>query len=154
MISRRSTPQLTTYQKARLQVVGYRTIQAQINKVLERRSLNTSQWVILGWLRDNPEGLRVTKLAEVLAVETPLITNLVQPMQAAGHVDSVADTQDKRAKRLTLTEKGDELVRDLEVELGDHMQNVEAGFKRNELDAYFSALERFVQNAADHNRGS
>jgi DNA-binding MarR family transcriptional regulator len=148
MISRRSTPQLTTYQKARLQVVGYRTVQAHITRVLERRHLNTSQWVILGWLRDNPEGLRVTKLAEVLAVETPLITNLVQPMQASGLVDSVADTQDKRAKRLTLTEKGDELVRHLEVELGDHLKFIEDGFKRQELDAYFTALERFVQNSS------
>jgi MarR family transcriptional regulator for hemolysin len=145
-------PQLTTYQKARLQVVGYRTIQGHLNKVLEKRHLNTSQWVILGWLRDNPDGLRVTKLAEVLAVETPLITNLVQPLQASLLVDSVADTTDKRAKRLTLTEKGDELVLQIEAELGDHLKFLEDGFKRNELDNYFQTLERIVLNSLAHNK--
>jgi hypothetical protein len=66
--------QLTTYQKARLQVVGYRSIQARVSEVLAGYGINTSQWIILGWLLDNPQGLRITALAEVLDVEVPLIT--------------------------------------------------------------------------------
>ena len=96
MISKRSTSKLTTYQKARLQVVGYRAIQSEVSELLNKYDLNTSQWIILGWLYDNVEGLRITAIAEILEVEVPLITALMQPMERAKLVSLKVDAADRR----------------------------------------------------------
>lgn len=147
MRGRSQVPELTTYQKARLQVVGYRTIQNSVNKVLSAHELNTSQWIILGWLQDNPAGMRVTALASVLDVETPLITTLISPLLRRGLIISESDQTDKRAKQLRLTEEGLVLVMQLEPELTERLKFYEVGFKKGELEAYFEALEQFIRNA-------
>ncbi len=146
-LKRTIQPQLTTYQKARLQVVGYRTIQNSVTNVLSQYDINTSQWVILGWLNENLSGMRVTAIAELLVVETPLITALLQPLQAHGLIQVDADPTDKRAKILTLSEEGIEFVGKIESLLSDELSFYEKGFKKDEIDGYFKALERFIDNA-------
>jgi MarR family transcriptional regulator for hemolysin len=143
---------LHSYEKARLQVVGYRTLQNSINGVLSKYELNTSQWIILGYLHDSQEGMRVTALASMLDVETPLITTLINPLQKRELIISEADPEDKRAKRLRLTEEGHVLTLRLEKQLKESLNYYETGFKRDELDAYFEALARFIDNAKQHNR--
>jgi DNA-binding MarR family transcriptional regulator len=138
---------LTSYQKARLQVVGYRTIQNSVNQALSKYELNTSQWIILGWLHDSSDGMRVTALASILDVETPLITTLISPLLRRELIVSEADPEDKRAKRLRLTEEGEALVLQLESQVHNNLSFYETGFKRSELEAYFDALARFIENA-------
>lgn len=138
--------QLTTYQKARLQVVAYRNIQTLATEVLSPYGINTSQWVILGWLHDNPDGMRVTALAEVLQVETPLVTSLIQPLEAVDNVKISVDSLDKRARLLTLTEAGEQLVEKVEKELSERMRLIEKGFRKNSIGSYFAALEKFIDN--------
>jgi len=138
--------QLTTYQKARLQVVAHRNIQTLVTEVLAPYGLNTSQWIILGWLHDNPDGMRVTSLAEVLQVETPLITSLTQPLEAAGNLKITVDALDKRARLLTLSEPGEQLVGQVDVAIAERMQQLEKGFRKNGITSYFAALEKFIEN--------
>lgn len=145
-------PRLTSYQKARLQVVGYRTIQNSVNQALAKYELNTSQWIILGWLHDNSDGMRVTALASVLDVETPLITTLINPLLRRGLIVSEADSEDRRAKRLRLTEEGEVLVLQLETQVHANLSYYEAGFKKSELEAYFDTLSRFIDNARQQNK--
>jgi DNA-binding MarR family transcriptional regulator len=138
--------QLSTYQKARLQVVAYRNIQTLATEILSQYGINTSQWVILGWLRDNPEGMRVTGLAEILQVETPLVTSLTQPLQAGGHVQIKVDQLDKRARLLTLTEQGEKLVETAEEVMAERLALLEKGLRKTSLNNYFAALEKFISN--------
>jgi MarR family transcriptional regulator for hemolysin len=144
MKSKRSADKLTTYQQARLQVVGYRAIQAEINEILNRYDLNTSQWVILGWLHEHPAGQRITALADILGVETPLITALMQPMQQSDLVALKTDTSDRRAKLATLTAKGVGLVAKLEPALARQLAKFEKSLSSGELENYFHVLERFI----------
>jgi DNA-binding MarR family transcriptional regulator len=139
----------TTYQKARLQVVGYRAIQARVNGLLGRYDLNTSQWIILGWLHDNPQGLRVTSIAEVLDVEVPLVTALVQPLEALELVSLRIDPEDRRAKLVSLTRKAARLVPKLEAELTEHLQRFERAVHPGDMDRYFHALQQFIYVARD-----
>ena len=135
---------MSTYENARLQVVGYRAIQNRVNELLSEYDMNTSQWIILGWLYDHPGGLRVTALGEVLEVETPLITALLQPLQARGLVRLNADPTDGRAKLTTLSKKGTQLVPKLEKQLTNHLQHFEASISPAEMRTYFMALEHFI----------
>jgi DNA-binding MarR family transcriptional regulator len=150
MRGRRASLPLHSYEKARLQVVGYRTLQNSINSVLSKYELNTSQWIILGYLHDSQEGMRVTALAGLLDVETPLITTLINPLQRRELIVSTADPEDRRAKRLQLTDDGLDLALRLEHKLKESLEYYETGFKKGELDAYFDTLARLIENAEPH----
>jgi MarR family transcriptional regulator for hemolysin len=150
MRGRHASLPLHSYEKARLQVVGYRTLQNSINSVLSKYELNTSQWIILGYLHDSKQGMRVTTLASTLDVETPLITTLINSLQRRELIVSKADPEDKRAKRLQLTDDGHDLVLRLEQKLKENLQYFETGFKKGELDAYFEVLARFIDNAKQY----
>jgi DNA-binding MarR family transcriptional regulator len=141
-----------TYHKARLQVVGYRSIQARVNELLNGYALNTSQWIILGWLYDNPQGLRISALAEVLDVEVPLVTSLVQPLQAMDLVILRIDPEDRRAKLASLSTAGSKLVPEIEAELAAHLQPFDRSLKPGEMEQYFSALQHFIYVGKDRGR--
>ncbi len=147
MKSMRSAKELTTYQKARLQVVGYRAIQAEVSELLTQYELNTSQWIILGWLYDYVDGLRITAIAEILEVEVPLITALIQPLERAGLVMLKIDPSDRRAKLATLSKGGVELVKKLEPALHKHLAVFDNSVKRAEMENYFSTLQNFIYAA-------
>jgi DNA-binding MarR family transcriptional regulator len=145
MKNKRPARQLTTYQQARLQVVGYRAIQAEVHSLLDSFGLNTSQWVILGWLYDHPAGLRITALAEILDVETPLITALLQPLVKNRFVTQKTDPSDKRARLASLTEKGVGLVTKLEPQLTTYLERFNKNISQAELDNYFQVLEYYMR---------
>jgi DNA-binding MarR family transcriptional regulator len=144
MKSKRAAAPLTTYQKARLQVIGYRAIQARVNEVLNQHGINTSQWIILGWLHEHSEGLRVTALAEVLDVETPLATALLQALQEINLTQVQTDPTDRRARIVRLTTKGQKLVPQLEHSLTTHLRIFDRAIRPEDMAAYFTALEQFM----------
>jgi DNA-binding MarR family transcriptional regulator len=140
---------LTTYQKARLQVVGYRAIQARVSEILAGYGINTSQWIILGWLLDNPQGLRITALAEVLDVEVPLITALTQPLEELELISFRVDPEDRRAKLVSLTQTAVRLVPKLEAELAEHLGMFDRAVSRGDMEQYFAALQQFIYVSRD-----
>jgi DNA-binding MarR family transcriptional regulator len=140
---------LTTYQQARLQVVAYRVIQAIVGEVLAPYSLNTSQWVTIGYLSDVPEGLRVSAIADLLRVETPLVTALTQSLQKNGMITSETDERDKRAKLLRLTDKGREVVKEIEPILTERLDALDAGLTPEDVRTYFTVLQRVVEASAN-----
>lgn len=73
---------------------------------------------MIGFVVDtNRDGARISDLAEVLGVELPVITNLVNRAEATGWVTRTTDTADKRAKRIISTMEGREKACDIEGEL-------------------------------------
>jgi DNA-binding MarR family transcriptional regulator len=117
--------------------------------LLANYGINTSQWIILGWLYDYPEGLRVSALAEVLDVEVPLVTALVQPLEGLGLVSLRADPEDGRAKLVSLTASALKLVPQLEVELTEHLSHFDRALNADEMKQYFDALQQFIYVSKD-----
>lgn len=147
MRSKHNDVRLTTYEKARLQVVGYRAIQNRVNEVLSQYDINTSQWIILGWLFEHPGGLRVTALADILDVETPLATALLQALQDLNTVNIQTDPSDRRARIVTLTGHGQRLVPVVEQALTEHLRIFDRAVQGDAMALYFTALERFTYAA-------
>ena len=147
MMNKHATAKLTTYQKARLQVVGYRVIQAEVSELLNKHGINTSQWIILGWLYDHVDGMRITAIAEVLEVEVPLITALIQPIEQQGLIMLKTDPTDRRAKLATLTKAGVDLVKKLEPTLHQHLAIFDNSVKKSDMESYFNSLQQFIYAA-------
>lgn len=142
------TPQhrLPTYKQAWLQVVAYRSIREVVQECLDQYALNTTDWIILGMLSEQPNKLRVTDIAAEVRVEGAFITSTVHRLAAADFVTYTTHPQDNRARLLSLTTTGKQLVKKIEPELQQHLQALTTGINGAELASYFSTLEAFIRN--------
>jgi DNA-binding MarR family transcriptional regulator len=58
------------------------------------------------------DGLRVTELAQQLGMSKQNCFQLLKPIALAGYIERAADTRDKRARKICLTERGQQLIDD------------------------------------------
>lgn len=140
------TVALATYKQALLQMVAYRNIRETVNDVLHRYDLNTTQWIVLGLVNDNPKQLRITDVAQALQVEGPLITILVRALIKADYIETTVSDHDARARLLTTTPAGKEFVVKAEKELTQRLKHVSKGVTPKTLSSHFSTLKAFIDN--------
>ena len=139
---------IPSYKKTNLQMVAYRRIQSAVSSLLSRFHLNTTQWIMLGFMSESASGLRVTDMARALQVEMPLITTTTQSLVAVGLMKTVAHSRDKRAKLLMLTPKGRQLVKEIEAYLANNLRQLERGVEPSDLQLYFKMLQQIGRNAS------
>jgi DNA-binding MarR family transcriptional regulator len=58
-----------------------------------------------------PDGIRVSDISTMLRVASPTITQQINSLEARGYVERRMDTEDRRAVRVLLTEKGEAAVK-------------------------------------------
>lgn len=69
--------------------------------------IRVAHHVIFQYLR--PEGSRVTELAEHARMTKQAVQYLVDPLEGGGYLERVPDPDDRRAKRLRLTTRGQQV---------------------------------------------
>lgn len=76
--------------------------------------LKHSEVVVLFCLKHNvapgAQGLKVSEISSILQVTSPSITQLVKSLEAVGYVERSADPDDRRAVRVKLTDRGEDVV--------------------------------------------
>lgn len=77
-------------------------------RAVEKEGLTTQQWAVLGALSrsDAEGGLSVGDLARYLKVSRQNLSGQIGRMERDGHIELLADTRDRRAKRVTMTQHG------------------------------------------------
>ena len=61
--------------------------------------------------RINPDGSRLGELAQAAQLSKQAVTHLVEQLVLAGYVERTADPSDARARLVTITDRGMEMVR-------------------------------------------
>ena len=95
------------------------------NLISQEVGLTTQQWLIMLYLAGDPnipyferepptKPLMASELAEAFGVSRPNITNLLNSLLKKGMIVQVEDDSDRRKKRLRLSDKGQELLDQLE----------------------------------------
>lgn len=95
------------------------------NYICQSAGISTQQWLIMLYLAKDPnapyfereihkKSLMASELADALCVSRPNVTNLLNGLLKQGLVTQIADTEDRRKKRLELTPKGIKLITKLE----------------------------------------
>lgn len=77
-------------------------------QVVKELGVTTVQWSVLGAL-SRPQvsgGMAFSELADYLVVSRQNLDGVLKRLERDGHVERVADTQDRRAKRVVLTPAG------------------------------------------------
>ena len=77
-------------------------------RAVEKEGLTTQQWAVLGALsrKEAEGGMNVGDLANYLKVSRQNLSGLIGRMERDGHIELAADTQDRRAKRVSMTKNG------------------------------------------------
>ncbi|BBM63910.1 MarR family winged helix-turn-helix transcriptional regulator [Vibrio alfacsensis] len=76
-------------------------------------NLSFNEFDYLRVIHVNPQGIRITDLAEELQVTKPSVSNMVDRLERKGLVKRVPCNEDARAKRVILTE---EVIEDMSLE--------------------------------------
>lgn len=137
---------IPTYKSGILQVKAYRILQLHVSQTLEKFGINPTEWSILGLIYTQTDGIRFSSIADILQVERPLITMLVNGLESKGLVERHAHPKDKRAKLLFLTKKGATLVPQIEQKLREVLYKLLAGVSQDDLEAYRRVLEAIIAN--------
>ena len=82
-----------------------RTFEAQLNAILERQGIHRSDWSVLYYLLIDDQ-LTSVEIAKLLAIEKPNVTRIMKNLVAMGYARVEPSTEDKRKKRLLITEEG------------------------------------------------
>jgi MarR family transcriptional regulator for hemolysin len=94
------------------------------------------------------EGVRQVTVAQAAGMESPSLVRLLDQLCNCGYVRRTEDVHDRRAKCLSLTDTGRELVQAVEVELVRLRHEVLEGIDQSDLEAALRVLRAF--EAANH----
>lgn len=91
-----------------------RTRRTLIDHWMKPLGITRAQWSLLSALsRGGNDGMMQVDLARLLEVGKVTIGGLVDRLEASGHVERRPDPQDRRAKRVYVTEQGWKMIRSM-----------------------------------------
>ena len=122
-----------------------RLLRTHADQKARRFGMTRAQWQVLSRL-ERSEGLKQAELAEMLDLQPITLTRLVDRLCANGLVERRADPDDRRAKRLFLTEEARPLMDRLAVFGEEIMGEVLAGIDAGEVKLLLGKLGRAKEN--------
>ena len=106
-----------------------------------------SQWSVLAYLsRESNNGTMQVDLARDMDVGKVTIGGLIDRLESSGHVERRLDARDRRARRIFITEKGFETIRQMQTvgaQLNDHVLD---GVSERDLKVTEKTLARVKEN--------
>jgi MarR family transcriptional regulator for hemolysin len=125
----------------------------EIDQRVRAFGLTDATWRPLLYLGRMGDGVRQTDLAAALTIEDPSLVRLIDALERVGLVERLEDPEDRRSKRLWMTEAGRETyarVAAIHASLAD-------AFVRDvspvELDLCYNVLDRVLRSIATHAAG-
>lgn len=139
------TMQLSAHGAGLLQGTAYSRLNAHLNRSLASMNISIPEWKLLGQLHEFGD-VKLSMLAELLSYDPPMVTKLVKQLEKKGYVLRKADKIDERAKIITITRSGTEIVQDAEPFVKKAMAQVLDGVSREHLLIYLKVLTAIVKN--------
>jgi len=138
----------------------YETAMLLIKKNVEfvaKQGLTNQQWVILIHLAKDPnlpylirekhtKPLMASELADSLGVTRANITNLLTTLIEKDLIQQIEDKQDRRKKRLVLTNKGERLISSMQSERARSNAEMLVGLSKNEKESFLSYIQKATEN--------
>ncbi len=127
---------------------------------IQKAGLSNQQWIILIHLAKDPnlpylirekhdKPMMATELAESLGVTRANITNLLNVLMTKKLVKQIEDKEDRRIKRLVLTEKAEKLIMDIHPERTESNKSQLKGLNMQEKKQFLSHLQLITKNMMD-----
>lgn len=129
--------------------IPYRFMESAVMDALKAAGHDISLTQARVFQRIGPEGSRLAELAEASQVSKQTIGSIVDQLERAGYVRRTPDPRDARARLVTITARGRELVelsrpvvRDIQARWTDHLGPARARRLRQDLEALREITDR------------
>lgn len=126
----------------------YRYSQCIINKKFEGYDIGSGQQDFL-YVICNHQGISQTELSKMLHIGKGTTTKAIKHLEKAGYVRREKDLEDKRAYKLYLTEKGNEIAPLVNEAYKEMRELYGEGFSVEEYIYVLNALKKILKNLHD-----
>ncbi|MFT5172508.1 MAG: MarR family transcriptional regulator for hemolysin [Gammaproteobacteria bacterium] len=130
-----------------------RLLRNSFDRQIKDLGLTRSQWWVLTHLFRH-DGITQSELAEWLEIERPTLGRLLDRLEANGWVKREADTQDRRAKRIFLTNEVNPAMRAMRTIAAGVRSDALLGLNPDEQEAFVDTLLTIKANLSKHNNSS
>ncbi len=136
----------TTYRIGLLQSKAQRILHECTTKYLKNVKISPINWAFLGLVNDHKEGIRPSEASEILGVEAPFITSMINDLRKKGLIADKSHPEDNRVKMIELTKKGKKFVESTEKQLKSQMRFLIKGISPKEFANYLFVLKKIIEN--------
>jgi DNA-binding MarR family transcriptional regulator len=129
----------------------YRYTHMYLSHELEQHNIGSGQFSFLMALC-REDGVHQEDLAQSIKIDKATCTRAVKKLVKEGYITRKRDSEDKRAYRIFLTEKGKKMEPVLKYISETWKAILLTGFTEEEKELTIDFLKRIVQNASSHKR--
>lgn len=137
---------LNAYSSGLLQGIAYRALNDELTRVLFQFNIAIPAWKLIGQLHDHGD-MKLTEVANRLRIEAPSATELIDKLERRELVTRKNQETDKRVKIIGITEKGKNLLIDIDPLVKQTMGRLLKDVTREDLVSYIKVLESIVNNS-------
>lgn len=123
-----------------------RAWRSALDRRLAEIGLSQARWLVLLHLSRFNEPPAQRQLAESVGVEGPTLARLLDNLEQQGLVQRIVDTQDRRAKKLILTDNAKQLITTIEDIAAELRDQVLQGISEEEQQICQSVHTRILAN--------
>ncbi|HLV77395.1 MAG TPA: MarR family transcriptional regulator [Marinobacter sp.] len=120
-------------------------------KMLDERlkdlGVTQARWSTMFYLQQGGEGLTQRELASLMAIENPTLVRLLDSLEQQNLIERRACPNDRRARRLHLTEAGSEFMEELARRAGNLREEMLEGISDKEVEGALSVFQKIMDNA-------
>jgi DNA-binding MarR family transcriptional regulator len=130
-----------------------RLLRATYDRRMKALGLTRSQWWVLTHLYRN-DGVTQTELADILEIEKPTLGRLLDRLESNGWIRREEHTDDRRAKRVFLTEEVDPAMKAMRDAAAELRRDALAGLTREQQTQFVDTLIAVKANLGAGENGS
>ncbi|WP_312947361.1 transcriptional regulator SlyA [Superficieibacter sp.] len=119
---------------------------ALIDHRLKPLELTQTHWVTLHNIHQLPPEQSQIQLAKAIGIEQPSLVRTLDQLEEKGLISRQTCANDRRAKRIKLTEKAEPLIAQMEDVISETRGEILSGFSPEEMDALIDMIRRLEQN--------
>ncbi|MDX1458265.1 MAG: transcriptional regulator SlyA [Marinobacter sp.] len=120
-------------------------------KLLDERlkdlGVTQARWTTMVYLQKGGEGLTQRELASLMAIENPTLVRLLDSLEEQGLIERRPCQHDRRARRLFLTESGEQFMDDLNSRAQELREEMLEGISDEEIECALRVFQRIMVNA-------
>lgn len=120
-------------------------------KLLDERlrdlGVTQARWSTMVALHRGGEGVTQRELAELMSIENPTLVRLLDNLEAQKLIERRPCEQDRRARRLHLTEHGESFIKKLDQRAEGLREQLLSGISEDELATCLDVFDRILANA-------
>lgn len=125
---------------------GAKVVCEAMNEQFKKKDITRVQWMALYYISHQNGSMTQKELASAMMISEPTTVHLVERMEQEGFITRTSSTDNYRAKFLGLTEKGEQILKDLFPLVVEFNREGIDGISEEELDVFKRVMHKMIEN--------